>query len=448
VKTIKLPYKTDNNDNNITTLLKQYSNVVRYSYKRFCKDNCTEKDIRTLSKNLNNIKLLNSWLIQCAIREAKGLSKRFNDDNNIIFGGKKNFKNLVTNKISKEEYKNNRLLPISIQGECLKQGNRSFKLDIINNNSIIFKLSKNKHITLFLPSLRNNIRKELSKLEVLNNKKQNEKGYTYSIKLTKDFIYISYEEFKEEKVIFYNKNRYIGIDLNPENIGISIKEGDKILYVREYSLKSIFDKILDKNVKLSSSDKKVKYLQNKLRFETFEISKSISELAKHYKCKNVFIEKLNFKNNKFNKYNKLGNRKNKNLWKKESFIHNLEKRLNIFNISLKQINPAYSSLIGNVIYDYSDPINASLEIGRRGYECLEKKKKDNFYPIFNKNSLKHQWKEMVNEIKNWKELYQCLKNTKMRYRVSIEEAILLHPSYSFFSLKHYKSMVNNYVFYK
>jgi hypothetical protein len=105
-------------------------------------------------------------------------------------------------------------------------------------------------------------------------------------------------------------------------------------------------------------------------------------------------------------------------------------------------------LIGNVIYDYSDPINASLEIGRRGYECLEKKKKDNFYPIFNKNSLKHQWKEMVNEIKNWKELYQCLKNTKMRYRVSIEEAILLHPSYSFFSLKHYKSMVNNYVFYK
>jgi len=385
----------------------------------------SEKDIRLLTKNLNNINLINSWLIQCGIREGKQLSKRFSSVKpNIIFGGKNNYKDLTTSKITKEQYKENRLLPINIQGEYLQKGNRSFKLDIINNNSIIFKLSKNEHIILELPSLRNNIRKELYKLESLNNNiKQGQKGYNYSVKLDKKFIYISYEEFKEDNNIIYNKDRYIGIDLNPDTIGISVKENDKILYTREYSLKPIFNKIINNN--LSSNDNKSKYLQNKLMFETYEISKNIADLTKYYLCKTVFIEDLKFKQKVSNKYNKVGNRKNKNLWKRESFIHNLEKRLNIYNIDLKKINPCYSSVIGNMIYNYTDSINASLEIGRRGYEYYINKEKEKFYPIFDKELLKHQWKEMANNLNSWVEFFKTIKNSKLRYRVSLEEATTL-----------------------
>ena len=57
MKTIKLPYKTNED---LTSILKQYSSVVRYSYNRFL-DGKTEKDIRELTKSLNNIDLLNSW---------------------------------------------------------------------------------------------------------------------------------------------------------------------------------------------------------------------------------------------------------------------------------------------------------------------------------------------------------------------------------------------------
>ena len=53
-----------------------------------------------------------------------------------------------------------RLLPLSIQGEETKMGNRSFKLDIIENNEIIFKISREKHIKLKLPKLRKNYQKE------------------------------------------------------------------------------------------------------------------------------------------------------------------------------------------------------------------------------------------------------------------------------------------------
>ena len=77
------------------------------------------------------------------------------------------------------------------------------------------------------------------------------------------------------------------------------------------------------------------------------------------KCKSVFIEDLCFKTSSSIK---ISNRKNKNLWKRELFINNLTKRLNILGIRIYSVNPAYSSFIGNLMYDYTDAVNASIEI--------------------------------------------------------------------------------------
>ena len=93
-----------------------------------------------------------------------------------------------------------------------------------------------------------------------------------------------------------------------------------------------------------------------------------------------------------------------------------------FKITCKlyKVNPAYSSFIGNLQFNFDDPINASLEIGRRGYECIIKKTKQ-FYPeIILKEELRSQWKDKLNldDIKSWKELFNLIKNLGMRYRVS------------------------------
>jgi IS605 OrfB family transposase len=431
VKTIKLPYKTTED---LTSILKQYSNVVRYSYNRFLEGK-TEKDIRKLTKSLNNINLLNSWLIQCAIKDGKAIQTRFKNEK-VIFGGKHNLINRLKNKISKEDYQLKRLCPINIQGEELKQGNRSFKLDVIKNNQIIFKLNRNKHIELQLPNLRNNIKKELFKLQQLNEVKQGQKGYTYSIKLDLNYIYISFEEFKQEPIKL-NENRYLGIDLNPDTIGISVLENEKVIYAREFSLKPIFDKIM--NEKLSSNSNRMKYFQNKLKFETFEISKSISLIAKQFKCKTVFIEDLHFKGSSTIK---ISNRKNENLWKRNLFIDNLTKRLNILGIKLYSVNPAYSSFIGNLMYDYTDAVNASIEIARRGYEYRIKKNNKGFYP---KLLVKHQWKEMVTKYTDWNKFFIEIKNLKLKYRVSLNEC--KHSFNVFQQNSTSKSMVLNYVFY-
>ena len=232
MKTIKLPYKTTED---LTSILKQYSNVVRYSYNRFI-ENKSEKDIRELSKSMNSVDLLNSWLIQCGIKDGKAIQIRFKNEKVILFGGKYNLINRLKNKIS--------------------------------------------------------------------------------------------------------------------------------------------------------------------------------------------------------------NRKNKNLWKRELFINNLTKRLNILGIKLYSVNPAYSSFIGNLMYDYTDAVNASIEIGRRGFEYRIKKNKKEFYP---KVLVKHQWKEMATKYTDWKKFFIEVKNLKLKYRVSLDE--LKYKFNVFQQNSTSKSMVLNYVFY-
>jgi len=158
--------------------------------------------------------------------------------------------------------------------------------------------------------------------------------------------------------------------------------------------------------------------ENKLNNEIFEISKRISELSKHFKCRFVFVEDLTIKSKNHEK-GKTFNRNVNNKWKRNKFIDNLNKRCNIYGQKLFRINPAYSSVIGNCSYDFYDSINASIEIARRGYEVIILKNK-RFYPeIELKNSLQHLWKETGGDwFRSWKELYSWLKNSKIKYRVS------------------------------
>ena len=321
MKTLKLPYTTTTD---LLPYIKQYNIIVRSAYNKLLKG-FSEKEIYAYCKTLNNVSLSNSQMIKYGISDAVEVHNIFKDKI-VVFGGKNNFIKRCRNKITKEEYKINRLRPFYVYGETVSKGNRFFKLDIINNSRIIFKPNRHTHIELNLPKLRKNCIKDLYKLEELNNVKQGEQGYKYCVKFDLNYIYISFEEFKEkEDVCKLKENRYLGIDLNPEHIGISILEGDKILYTQQYSFTQLFEEIL--NSKLSSDDPKMKYYHNKLEFESFNVSKDIVKIAKHYGCKYVFVEELSFKNKTSSK---IVNRICKNLWKKNRFIENLTKRCNIY----------------------------------------------------------------------------------------------------------------------
>jgi len=417
--TIKIPYKTsENNVSIINDLRRQYSCVVRYAYNRI-KEGMTQRDIRLKIKDIKSV-TMNSWFIQCAIMEGLAIYKR-NKDRKVIFGGKKLFNLRIRNKINKEELRNKRLVYLTLQGEANKNGNRQFNFSYLMDNKLIFKVNSKQHLELNLQLMKKNYMKKLKYIQDISSIKQQ----PITIKISATDVYFIYVDKQINRGYKPMVNRYMGIDMNPNNIGISIKENDKIIYTNQFNLTNLTSII--SNEHNSSESKRFKYLNNKLKHEIIQVSKKIIDIGIYYKVNYVFIENLTgilkskvemklkgtYKGTEYN-------RKTHNYWKRSLFIDQMKKRCCFYDIKFRERFAHYSSFIGNMMYDYVDSVNASLEIGRRGYETIIKNNKNKFYPNLTKDSLKDQWKEYLSDdVEDWKGLYQ--KISKLKYRVSLND---------------------------
>ena len=279
MKTIKLKIM---NTIDLNYELKTYNSVVHFAYNRFHDDyTAKEKDVRSQVNQLFKGKL-NSWLLQCAIKDGKAIQER-NNTKKVIFGGKSLYKRYLRKLINKEEFIKQRQLPISSQGEMLQKGNRMFDFNF-DNQSLIFKVSKDKHINIQLGNIHRNLQKELNRLNELCY----DKKATVSIKLNNDYIWITYDEKllnTSMKFNCLNNNRVMGLDLNPNYIGLSVIEFDKedkfkVLYKQVFELKDLTDKNTSKN---------------KRHYEIIKICHTINGLINYWKCKKLSIEELNIK---------------------------------------------------------------------------------------------------------------------------------------------------------
>ena len=428
MQVLKIKYKTDNLDL-IKDYMKQYSSCQHYVYNRI-QEGLSQKQIKQNIKSLNNINLLDSWFIQCSFYDIPNKDK-------VIFGGKKNFFQRIKGKISKEEYKLKRLSSLYSIGEIVNKSvkaNRKFHIEQ-DLTSIIFKPNKQTKLQLNLIGVGNRLN-ILKKLYL----KQEQRQIKIAYKLDLEYIYICFEETDivniEYQVI---SNRVMSIDMNPNYIGWSIidwkSESDfNIIKSDVISIKKLND--YDQSLKdkgLSSESKERKYISNKRNYETLQISKNLINKAIYYKCQIFSIEDLNIKSgdcNKGRKFNKLVN----NNWCRNKLINNLVKRCNIFGIKLLQVKPEYSSFIGNFLFrtlNLPDPILASIEISRRGYEFynqyitkVKEIKKNIIQPKI--DQFRNLWIKSLEEFDlkdNWldfKQLYLYFKKSKLKYRLSID----------------------------
>lgn len=393
MKTIKLPYKSSDLDL-LLDLQRQYTILVKSGYNRILKG-MLDKDIRLYLKELNNVDDLDSRFIENVLVDVRSLQK----ENKLIFR-RSNFIKKCKNKISKEEFKLNKYLPLVNYGEKLQKGNRKFKIDL-ENDKVIFKLNRNKHIDLILPNLKQNIYKELLNLENL----MKESKISVSFKIDKSNLFISYEPLIQQKIELKD-NRILGIDLNPDNLGISILEFKNLEY--EIIYKSSID--------LTKINKMTK---NKRDTELIYVSKQIVQVMKSFSVGNISIEDLSMKSKDHGK----GKRLNKllNGWNRNLLVNNLIKRSKIEGIKVYQTNAAYTSFVGNLMYEYVDSVNASIEIARRGYLFNKMFIKNSFYPEFKMKDQWNQWKEETGlYFGDWRDVYKYLKTLNMRYRVPIE----------------------------
>ena len=399
----------------LTIELNSFNSMVRYSFNRF-QEGLKEKEVRS---KVNELFKNNCWFNQCAIKVGQQLFKK-HKDKKIIFGGKYLLKQYMKKLITKEEYSKAKLLPINIQGEACKNGNRLFNFDLVNSK-LTLKLSKKNHtlIEFFKPS-KNQFR-ELSKIQELVENKQ----LTLTVSLNNDYIWLTFDESLlniQEKFQNLKPNRVLGLDLNPNYIGLSVFEFNKN---DEFKVlhKQVFDlSALNVTSKKSSEDKSSKYLTNKRKFELIQVCYQINSLMNYWKCGKLCIEDLNIKSSD-KKQGKTFNRLCNNVWNRNLVVNKLKMLSVIYGYELIEVNPVYSSFIGNMLYgseNCPDMIASSIEIARRGYKKFSK---GWFYPIFSIEHLNEQWKQTLSGIEDWKSAFNQVKKSKLKYRFQLSEYI-------------------------
>ena len=411
MKTVKL---TICNDVDVLDDMRTFSSIVRVAFNRF-QDGMNEKEVRVYCNARFNH---NSWFIQSAIKEGAALYKR-NGNKHILFGGKNNLHQYLRGLIDKTTFKYRRMFPIGIQGEKRCKGNRLFSFDLVNQR-LIYKPNKERHVEIkFLP-MRKKIADELTNVQELA--EQNK--ITVSIKLSEKYAWLTYDEtlIKDERYKALQSKRNLGIDMNPNYIGLSVIEFGKN---DEFTVlhKQVFDL---SNLTISSgkasTDDISKYITNKLKHETIAIAHEIGKLVNVWKCKTVAIEGLSIRPSDKKKgtyFNKLCNNK----WERNIFVNKLNMLANLHKFTLVEVNPAYSSIVGNIAYgdeNTPDMVAASIEIARRAYKKFDK---GWFYPRFNIQFRDEQWKQTLGSVENWKELFRKIKETGLKYRFLLRDYI-------------------------
>lgn len=377
----------------------------------------------------------------------------------------------------KKEYKNSRLLSLYIVGETLSKSNRKFDFDF-ENKKMIFKPKYGTKIPIEFYCGKGQY-EQLCNLQSMIGKKQGEAGIPISVRLSNEYVWITFDEeklngfafneteyFKELKTIPKKnkqerkdcyikwireqesrmllgkiKDRFISFDLNPEYIGFSIL--DK---VNESDLKIIHKECIsfeNLNIKLglSSTDLAQIKQNNKRIHELREVWQYIFNIAKHYQVSNCSIEDLEFQEKSVNENSKEANRKTKNLWHRTLTTNSIKKYCNTIGIKLIPVNPCYSSFIGNIKHNYFDPVSSAIEIGRRG---ITKYLKGSFYPTLERidfDTMYHLGLDVQNKtISNWVQAFKHFKTSGLRYRRELKDFVENN-------FRSHKSDVKSYHFY-
>ena len=441
--TLKIEYTCEDD---FSYFIDSYNLILRFTYNRLVENSeISTRELTSLQKGMKNAPDVNSHLYNSAIYDARSLVSK--SDKPIIFGGKKNFIKRCQHKITKDEFREKRLIPLSSVGTACNHGNRLF---IVDSCSIMFKPDRGHHYILNLINVGRNRKKTLEKLIKL----QNSNAIPITYKLDKKFIYISFDYNSINNYSYKVKeNRVIAIDMNPNYLGYSVVdwkdcEHYQVIESGSLSLKALND--YQKSISVSSDSEEALYINNKRKHEIIHIAERLFEICRHYKCEVFSLEDLKFKSDSSNRSKGL-NRLLNNQWLRNLMYNQIKKRIMASSTTFIEVQPQYSSFIGNLVYrdeKLPDECLASIEIGRRGFEFTtqyifnrRQRQKTVIFPQVDavKNQLSISLAEIgvdVPVIANWKDVYGAVKKSEKKYRFSMSDAIKEHSD-SLFS-KFYK----------
>ena len=131
-----------------------------------------------------------------------------------------------------------------------------------------------------------------------------------------------------------------------------------------------------------------------------------------------------------------------NQWNRNLLFQQIRKHILSSSTELVEVQPQYSSIIGNLVnrkLELPDPVLASIEIGRREHEfycqyIFNRRQRDKTVVFPKLESVKEliilsleELEVDSTEINEWKDLWSVVKKSKMKYRFPLLDKLSSSP---------------------
>ena len=406
----------------ITGLQRKYNNVARWAYNRAL-DGMGKYEIFSLLKALNNVEELDlSWLREAAkdgygkAKAATAKARKEAEANgeeyvrpSAIFGGRKHFYERLRGRITREEFlRGRKQFPVTCEGSRSdSRGNRKFKFDPVTLTGTVMTDRGRVSFSCF-PTSRGNMRFLLDLQERIA---RGECGIT--CRITSEYFYVVFDVDRSNVEERYAQDGRVtlGIDMNPNYIGLSVTDGESVLLRRAYDLRRIRG-------------------NSKRKYELTQVVLDIKGICRRYGVSAVGYEELTMPSSDKGKGRRF-NRQVNNEWCREYFVNSLRKHMALIGCRCFEIAPQYSSFIGCAMYpEDTDSVAASMEINRRLRRYISmfvdgtEPRGSVVFPEVPADCL-NRWKEEGSPLTgatDWRDAYRRAKELKLSYR-------LLYPDF-------------------
>lgn len=416
MQTISAPYRcSDTEHASIANLRRIYSAAVRTSYANARDERggfLKQKDLRDLVKARFAGGVADAWILHCATLEGMEARRRV-PDGSLVFGGRKNLLRRNNGMIESGEWREKRMLPLASRGDKNYRGNRHFRL-APDARSCTFRMY-GRRVDMQLPRMSGNAGEIMRQAAALAASKL----INVMFRIDATHLHMTIDPMdlpdhpERRRPVAAISGRAIGIDLNPQSIGVAAVGNRTNPAAIEGT--SLLDYVLaDTSLPIGASNETVREM-------LAATCDRIIGMARKHRAGLIVLEKglgklrSSGKNRSLNRVN--------NYWTRTVLLYMLTRKARLCGLKVMEVWAGYSTTIGNLAFEAPDACASAAEIGRRGL-ALSSGVKD-VLPAMASEVVHRRWKDdelpravhdALRRSTTWGELHRSIKTAKLGVR--------------------------------
>jgi hypothetical protein len=349
----------------LADLRRLQSRLIRSAYQLLVKG-AAQRELYTVLRSHTVGQGLKTRLILSGMKKASAVHARF-PQGGIVFGGRRALVDRAEDRISHEEWKAARLMPLYVEGHAKSYGsqggNHLVTLDLAEDRVIYHGPNDVDYpLKLLLSGKSREYRRRLNEMQA---RCETLRDTPFTVEIGEEEIAITWKETAVATAPGI-AGRVLSLDLNPTKLGWAVVEGnlDEAGSSRCVDWGIFEYPELSRRLGLPSDDPKSVSLTCKRRYELAILAKKVAILARHYRVSAHITERLAIPpkdHGKGRRFNRLINQ----VWFRRGLLEPMARRFSAAGIVHAVVNPASSSKIGNALLAdllrIPDPACAAVE---------------------------------------------------------------------------------------